>query len=424
MSGEGILVDDDRPDYGPWSTARIALIIASLHEVQTMTTRILGTALLFAIACLSAAPSFAISGRSTAITYLDAANERHIHVFTVHDDHLVSNHFDGVKWTWTDHGQPSRDAGTLWGPDAVTYVDAAGKQRIYVFVVTGQGRLKLLYFNGFQWQWVDQGGPNVSPGSTSAITYLDPDGNRRIYLFGSNSGSGSSGNVVVRYWNGSAWLWADNGSPPGATSSPCGTEALTYIDEQDARRIDVFCNRGVGDTSQLFVNSWNGSSWSWFNHGGNLITDPKAVTFTEADGSRRIHVFVDSLNSPRLHSRIDGIWYWINLGRPPIPASVSMAGLDAIAYTDLAGNRRMQVFVLFGDHIWSRSWNGSGWDAWYNHGLPAGGIAVSNPVALTYFDSRSNTQRIHLFANGIGGLVDDVFDGSTWQWQQLGSPPP
>jgi hypothetical protein len=383
-----------------------------------MTTRILRTLLLVAVACLAAAPSFAITGRSSAITYLDAANDRHIHVFTVHDDHLVSNHFDGSKWTWTDHGQPSRDTDMLWGPDAVTYVDTNGNQRIYVFVVTGQSRLKLLYFNGFQWQWIDQGGPNVSPNSTSAITYVDPAGNRRIYLFGS---SAPSGNVVVRYWNGSAWLWADNGSPPGATTTPCGTEALTYVDEQDARRIDVFCSRGVGDTIQLFVNSWNGSSWSWFNHGGNPVTDPQAVTFTEASGSRRIHVFLDSINSPLLHSRIDGTWYWINLGKP-VPASTSMDGQDAIAYTDLAGNRRMQVFVLFNDHIHSRSWNGSSWGNWYNHGLPTGGIGVSNPVALTYFDARSNTQRIHLFANGVGGLVDNVFNGSTWQWQSLGSP--
>ena len=384
-----------------------------------MTFRILRAALLLA-ACLISSPSWAFNGRGDAITYVDEQNERHIHYFNVQDGHLYSNHYDGTQWTWTDHGQPSRDAGELWSPEAITYLDNSGKQRIYVFVPTGQGRLKLRYFNGYQWQWVDQGSTRVSPNSTSAITYVDPDGNRRIYLFGANP---DNNHLVTNYWNGSSWLWADNGSPPGASSAGLNAEAITYVDGQGARRIDVFCGCGISDVGrQLLINGWSGSSWSWFNHGGTQISEPHALTFTESSGDRRIHVFVGGAgNNPQVHSRIEGNWYWINLGKP-VANALTINGLDAIAYVDFMGNHRMQVFYLFEDVIWSRSWNGSSWANWMNHGLPAGSSSVSNPVALTYYDSRTNSQRTHLFVRCWTGICDHVFNGSTWQWQDLGKP--
>jgi hypothetical protein len=297
-----------------------------------------------------------------------------------------------------------------------TYVDTAGKQRIYVFVTTGDGKLWLRYFNGYQWQWVDQGENHVTPCSTSVITYVDPAGYRRIYVFG----SGTNGHLVTNYWNGTQWLWADNGSPPGSTNQSITTDTITYVDEQGARRIDVFTRCNFADNQhQLCVNSWNGSSWSWFNHGGNQISDIDATTFTENSGERRIHVFVESAGSaPQLHSRINGSWYWINLGKP---VNQLMQGIDSISYIDMAGNRRMRIFAAFGDGVWSRMWNGSSWDNWMNHGLPSG-TAISQPEALTYLDQRTSTQRIHLFVGCSTGLCADVYNSSIWQWQSLGSP--
>ncbi len=380
-----------------------------------MITRVLRMASFVVVACLVMAPAFALSGRGSAITYQDEQDDRHLWFFTISHGDLVANHFDGTKWTWVPHGRPSRDSEQLWDPQALTYVDNAGKQRIYVFVTTNSGRLKLRYFNGFQWQWVDQGGPDLSLHTTSAITYVDPEGNRRIYLFGSSPG----GHLLTNYWNGVQWLWADNGSPPGSTGHSILTDAITYLDPQGTRRIDVFCKCEVGDSqSQLVVNSWNGSSWSWFNHGGD-INAVAAVTFSEASGDRRIHAFVEGPGAtPQVHSRIDGSWYWINLGKP---VSQPMRGIDAISYLDTAANRHMRVFVQFKERVWSREWSGSGWLNWMNHGLPSE-PDTSHPVPITYWDSRVNTQRIHLFVNCSTGLCDHVFNGSTWQWQDLGSP--
>jgi hypothetical protein len=385
-----------------------------------MSTSIFRAAFFLLVACLPAAPALAIADRDSAITYVDEQNERHIWYFATAGRNLVSNHFDGSSWNWADHGQPSRDPEDLWCPRVITYLDTGGKQRIYVFVVTGHGRLKLRYFNGFQWQWVDQGANYVTACSTSAITYVDPAGYRRIYLFG----SGTDGHLVTNYWNGSQWSWADNGAPPGSTDDSILTDTITYEDGQGIRKIDVFTRCSVGDHQrQLCVNSWNGSSWSWFNHGGNQVATIDARTFTESTGERRIHVFAHTAgNTPQLHSRIDGSWYWINLGNP-LNATAILSGLDSISYTDAAGNRRMQFFATFNDQLWSRTWDGSTWLNWMNH-VPPSGPGASDPEGLTYFDPRISKQRIHVFVGGCSGLCDHVYNGSTWQWQDLGSPKP
>jgi hypothetical protein len=383
-----------------------------------MSCKYLRVALLLAFTWLIHPSAFAagIGGHGSAITYQDEQNNRHIWLFTSTAFTLVSNHYDGTKWTWTDHGNPARDSAEIGNPQAITYVDNAGNRRIYVFATTTNRRLKLLYFNGFQWQWVDQGGPDIDPTSTSAITYVDPTGNRRIYLFGTGT---SNSHLVTNYWNGSSWLWADNGHAPGAFG--CSSDTITYEDDQGARKIDVFCSGVVDNTHhQLLVNSWNGSSWSWLNHGGEGVGTPHALTFTESTGSRRIHVVADLADTPTLHSRIDGSWYWITLGKP-VPGTTLLTGLDAIAYTDVAANRRMQVFAQFGNQMWSRTWDGAGWQGWLSHGAPAG-TNPSFPVALTYWDSRASTQRTHLFVVCSQRLCDLVNDGGTWQWQDLGQP--
>ena len=66
------------------------------------------------------------------------------------------------------------------------------------------------------WHWADQGVPagSFAVFDPSVITYADNLGYRRIYAFA----EGSNEHLVVNYWNGAAWFWADQGLPSGATA--------------------------------------------------------------------------------------------------------------------------------------------------------------------------------------------------------------
>lgn len=57
---------------------------------------------------LAAPPTHAVQGRPSAISFVDTGSDRQIHAFVKGDNgHLVSNHFNGSIWVWTDHGLPA-----------------------------------------------------------------------------------------------------------------------------------------------------------------------------------------------------------------------------------------------------------------------------------------------------------------------------
>jgi hypothetical protein len=116
---------------------------------------------------------------------------------------------------------------------------------------------------------------------------------------------------------------------------------------------------------------------------------------------------------------------WINLGSPPQLPGGELKGISAIAWTDSGGSRRIQVFAQFNNRLFARSANGFVWGAWTDQGLPAGpSIGVSNPSAVTWFDSLSGTQRIQVFTTGTNGEIYlNYWNGNSWNWLGHGNPP-
>jgi hypothetical protein len=373
------------------------------------------TCLLAAAWCAVAVPAFAIQSKVSAVHYVDGDGDRRIFAFARGDNgHLVLNHFDGTSWQWIDHGLPA-GATSIGRPQAITYVDASGNRRIYVFARNNSNRLVLRYFNGFQWQWVSQGGPALG-NSLSVITYVDSSGNRRIYAFSTES---DQHHLVTNYWNGSTWQWADQGTWPGTTVSV--TDAITYLDDNGQRRIDVFCISSASQGAPLLANSWDGSSWNWVNHGGSQVGDASAVTYVDSSGNRRVYVFADRNNT--LYARQwDGFsWQWANLGIPAGQQNSIFYTVSAITYQDTAGNRRLYAFTEFSNDLFAKHWNGFSW-SWANQGLPAGLTGIQSPSALTFVDARGGTQRIYVFAMGSNGhLVMNYWNGATWQWYDNGT---
>src|SRR5207245_1280397 len=154
------------------------------------------------------------------------------------DNHLHVKYWNWVKplALWADLGTPS---GTLvvTGPGATTYHQGGrtDKQRIYAFVVGADHHLHVNYWTGTQWQWADLGTP---PGTTvaqglaiskvppAAITFYRAR-KQRIYVFV----VGGNGHLYVKYWNGAKWTWADQGAPSGTTVEASPAPAvITYVE--------------------------------------------------------------------------------------------------------------------------------------------------------------------------------------------------
>src|SRR4249920_1664395 len=98
-----------------------------------------------------------------------------------------------------------------------------------------------------------------------AITYSKDAQSQMIYTFG----IGPDQHLHAKFWN---WvktiaLWADLGAPSGTQAAlGAGLTATTYYETGNPgkQRIHVFV---IGDDQHLHVDSWNGSNWMWHDQG-------------------------------------------------------------------------------------------------------------------------------------------------------------
>jgi hypothetical protein len=253
-------------------------------------------------------PATSLGTDLSAISYLDGAGKPRIYAFAKGQDvRLYVNYWDGAKWHWAGQGMPA-GANVYDNPGAITYKD--GARRIYAFARGKDSRLYVNYWDGAKWRWADQGKPasaNVV-GTPGVITYKD--GAQRIYAFV----RGSDGHLHVNYWDGTQWRWADQGTPPGA--SVAGNPSVVSYQE-GTQRIYAFV---MGDNGHLYVNYWDGSKWRWADQGtppgASVAGAPAAITHREA-GAQRIYAFVVG-SDDRLHVNYwDGAkWHWADQGTP------------------------------------------------------------------------------------------------------------
>jgi hypothetical protein len=383
--------------------------------------------------------AFAISSTPSTITYVDATGQRRIYSFATADctipifggcaspQDLVVNYWDGYAWHWADQGRPPSTF-AVYNPAAITYLDAAGRQEIYAFAEASNGHLVVNYWDGYAWHWADQGLPPrtswvVTP---AVITYLDAAGRQEIYAFA----EASNGHLVVNYWNGFSWNWADQGFPAGSTGVGC-PDAITYLDAAGRQEIYVFaCGLNGGqENGQLVVNYWNGFGWNWADMGfppgkTGVYSNPTTITYVDTGGNRRIYSFVMSNDQHLVVLWWDGFnWNWADMGLPAGKTAVSWA--SAITYLDAAGRQEIYAFASANDgHLVVLYWNGFNWN-WADQGHPAGWNYVSIPDAITYLDA-AGRQELYAFAKASNGgdqgdLVVNYWNGFVWNWSDQGS---
>jgi hypothetical protein len=386
------------------------------------------TSCLFALvlALLATAPAHAVQGRPSAISFVDADSDRHIYAFVKGDNgHLVSNHFDGTSWVWTDHGLPA-GAASISNPKAVTYVDSVGNRRIYVFAVDSSGKLVIRYHKGagFAWQWSNQAGPTIYGSTLSATTFVDDTGVRRMYAFAfrTNPGGAIPYRMVTHFWNGNGWSWAD--MPVHAThaySHLSFTDVTTYIGNDGRRRMDVFCE--AGDSNVLLRHSWVESAWNLTNLGGQAQYYASSVNYTNSSGYRQVHTFAR-------HPAYLTIWdrhgaTWEQIGAPAGMIGTAPGFISATAYQDSDGFPRMNVFAEWDGRLYLRSWINNSWQSWTNLGRPSSSPDddVKNTAAITYLESRGGDRHTWVFMTGAENrLYVNFWNGESWQWYNRGNP--
>ncbi len=259
-------------------------------------------------------------------------------------------------------------------------------------------------------------------GNTAAITYTDAASVQQIRVFA----RGFNQHLVVDAWDG-RWQWYDLGNPLTYYSMSPDLSAITYMDAAGTQQIRVFGtvnDYSFGPYHSLIVANWDGTGWTWsdlglppgvssFRRGDKL----NAIEYVDDFGNQQIRVFATGDNSHLIVAAWDGSWNWYDLGVPP--GTPGVYNPDAIVYTDAGEPQHLRVFVNGSDgQLYTDAWDGTSWQ-WFNLGSPA--PTYFTPVAITYRDDES--RQIRVFAGGSDGHVyTAAWDGS-WSWYDLGFPP-
>jgi hypothetical protein len=165
-----------------------------------------------------------------------------------------------------------------------TAVYQTAEDRLVVFVVGVDGHLYDKSWSGKAWVWEDQGTP---PGTTVACTVgsiYQPTLDRLVVFV-----LGTNGHLYDKYWNRKAWIWEDQGTPSTSTIvAAAGTASVIYQPTLD--RIVVFV---IADDGHLYDKYSDGKAWVWQDQGlpggtQDELGDPSVVY---ASGSEEIHSF-------------------------------------------------------------------------------------------------------------------------------------
>lgn len=186
-----------------------------------------------------------------------------------------------MAWQWNDLGTPAGQALEL------TFIAPVSCQgRPYVFVWGHNWHLWASWWDGQASHWEDHGAPHdqtLKP-SPSPIATASYNNNPMAFVFGSD------GHLWANWWDGQAWHWTDHGSPPGpdflrmdeiATASR-QDRPMVFTTTEDRQQTDV----------HLWVNWWDGSAWHWTEQDTPPGTDFPMNTIAAVSCQSRPYVFV------------------------------------------------------------------------------------------------------------------------------------
>ncbi|HTC94729.1 MAG TPA: hypothetical protein VK699_14910 [Terriglobales bacterium] len=307
----------------------------------------------------------------------------------------------------------------------VTYQDTAGNQRIYVAATGTNNHLLVDRWDGFHWQWYDQGLP---AGTTAvyypaAITYPDLTGDQRIYIFA----IGSNKHLVANYRTNGNWHWADYGAAPFGFALHDRIAAVSYPDSAGNQQIFVFT---TATNDHLTILSGNGTSFHWIDGGKNpgpgLLLNPTAITYLDTAGVQHTCAYLDGNDLIEACRNPNGTWTLTDRGVPSGIPEIAIP--SAFSFQDDVGAQEIGIFCMGSNgHLVLDSFDGSSVWSWSDQYF-TGGAGVRGaawPAAVTYLDPIDAFQKIYAFVEGgsFGHLVVNYWDGFSWQWADQGLGP-
>ena len=263
--------------------------------------------------------------------------------------HLVQ--YDATTQSWIDYGGPP-GASIVTTPSEVMYGN-----RVYLIAqnLNGDNNVWEMKFGAGQGTWTkftnNTGYGGASP-STPSVLY---DGS----LFFIDSG----GELINMWWNGSQWIFLNNGYCQNAGWGTAPVTALYVGAPMDSSKVFVTCSDGT--LRQRWYDGANGK-WYWINQGKptwylnhNPVT-AYADTRPIALGSG--HVFLNASTSSSgtnfsqtlvqlWYSGSQSGWIWVPSGYPPT---------TGLAYGDVAGDPG------YPPNVYARGQDGHIWDAQYD----------------------------------------------------------
>jgi hypothetical protein len=290
--------------------------------------------------------------------------------------------------------------------------------RLVCFVTGNDGHLYDKFWDGSRWVWEDQGTPpNGGVMGTSAVYQSSID---RLVCFV----IGNDGHLYDKFWDGSQWVWEDQGLPNGAQANASIPPSAVYQSSID--RLVCFVTANVtSDINHLFDKFWDGSQWVWEDQGplpsGAQFADASIPSPVYQSSIDRLVCFVIG-NDGHLYDKFwDGSqWAWEDQG--PLPGGAQFAefgGSPSAVYQSSID--RLVCFLSGTDHLYDKFWDGSQW-VWEDQGtLPNGAVPRPIPPSAVY---QSSIDRLVCFLSGSDDhLYDKFWDGSHWVWEDQGPLP-
>ena len=261
--------------------------------------------------------------------------------------HLVQ--YDATTQSWIDYGGPP-GASIVTTPSEVMYGN-----RVYLIAqnLNGDNNLWEMKFGAGQGTWTkftnNTGYGGASP-STPSVLY---DGS----LFFIDSG----GELINMWWNGSQWIFLNNGYCENAGWGTGPVTALYVGAPIGGSKVFVTCSDGT--LRQRWYDGSNGGSWHWINQGKPAWYNNNHQLVGAWADTRPIalsggNVFLNagttaSPSSPQILIQLwyagGGVWVWAPEENP----NTSLTG-------DVAGD------PYYPGNVYSRGTDGNVWDAQWN----------------------------------------------------------
>lgn len=338
-------------------------------------------------------------------------NSYKVVVIAGHSEYWSAQAYSGLKQYVANGGRVfvasgNTMNGSAWVPATGAWDDTLGGQfqatlqavqwapnYVSILGVNSAGQLLYRYWDGSAWQ------PTAGFSTYAAAITGRPTavglGRNQLYIYA----RGTNGVIVAKWWDGANW------GPSPTTWDPLGPTVMESDPSAVAfqgRRIGL---AALGTNHRLYYKAWDGVSWnpvsSWTDMGGDFKFAPTLLAW----GGNKLNVFaVNRVDGKMLTRHFDGTNWdptWYDLGGNHASRPVAVA----------RRSNELSIFAVGTDGRMKVKWfDGANWSPGPLTWTDLGGSFVGEPTAVSW---RGN----HVSVMGVssGGIVQYKWtDGSNW----------